>query len=87
MVQRQDRGDSNDVPDAPAPATGRSAPPTWVAMSGVGFEFVAAVLLPGALGWWADRWLQSSPWLMIAGGVLGFVAGLRLLMKSVSRGG
>jgi F0F1-type ATP synthase assembly protein I len=85
MVQRQDRGESKDVPDPGPPASGRNAPPTWVALSSVGFEFVAAVLLPGALGWWADRTLHTSPWLMIVGGVLGFIVGLRLLMKSVTR--
>ena len=63
----------------------RDAPPTWIAMSGIGFEFVAAVLLPGALGWWIDRMAGTTPWLMIVGGVLGFIVGLRLLMRSVNR--
>ena len=39
----------------PAGGPGKAKPPTWVAMSGLGFEFVGAILLPGALGWWIDR--------------------------------
>jgi F0F1-type ATP synthase assembly protein I len=54
-------------------------------MSGLGFEFVGAILLPGALGWWLDRQLETAPWIMLAGGLLGFVAGLRVLMRSVNR--
>ena len=44
------------------------------------------VLLVAVLGWWLDRKLHTSPWLMIVGGVLGFIVGLRLLMKSVTGG-
>jgi F0F1-type ATP synthase assembly protein I len=54
-------------------------------MSSLGFEFLAAILLPGALGWWLDRVLGWQPWLMLAGGLLGFMAGLRLLLKSAKR--
>jgi ATP synthase protein I len=54
-------------------------------MTGLGFEFLAAVILPGALGWWLDRLLGWAPWLMLAGGLLGFVAGLRLLLASANR--
>ena len=64
---------------------GKARPPTWVAMSGLGFEFVGAILLPGALGWWIDRKAGTTPWIMLAGGLLGFVVGLRLLMRSVNR--
>ena len=85
MAERPDEG-SRSQADGNLPATGRRpAPPTWVAMSGLGFEFVAAILLPGALGWWLDRMFGSAPWLMLVLGLLGFVAGLRLLMRSVNR--
>lgn len=53
-------------------------------MATVGFEFLAAVLLPGAIGWWLDRMLGWSPWLMLVGGVLGFIVGLRLLMSAAN---
>jgi ATP synthase protein I len=40
------------------------------------FTIVAAIVVPGFLGHLADRWLHSSPWLMIIGGALGFVSSL-----------
>lgn len=60
-------------------------PATWIGMTSVGFEFLAAILLPGALGWWLDRLLGWAPWLMLVGGLLGFVAGLKLLMSQAKR--
>ena len=63
----------------------KNTAPTWVGMSGLGFEFVAAILLPGALGWWIDRWRGTAPWFMLVLGLIGFVAGLRALMRAVNR--
>ena len=55
------------------------------ATAGVGMEFIATVLLPGALGYWLDRKLGTPPWLMIALGVVGFAIGLyRMLMTAKS---
>ena len=68
----------------PSPSP-KHAAPTWVGMSGLGFEFVGAILLPGALGWFLDRRFGTQPWIMLALGLVGFVAGLRLLMRSVNR--
>ena len=94
MTQRPDEETPPDPHDGAqnAPAQKKTTakapgPPTWVAMSGLGFEFVAAVLLPGAIGWWLDRKAGTTPWLMLAGGLLGFVVGLRLLMNAAKRGG
>lgn len=55
----------------------------WMALSTLGFEFIFAVLIPGAVGWWIDRKLGSTPWVMIAGGLFGFGAGFFLLMRAV----
>jgi F0F1-type ATP synthase assembly protein I len=75
-------GDQRDpAKDRPAPS---SANADWMGMASVGFEFVIAVLVPGAIGWWLDGKFGSRPWIMLAGGVLGFIAGLRILMRSVS---
>ena len=38
-------------------------------------EFVGAVLVGGLLGWKADEWLGTTPWLMIALLGLGIAAG------------
>jgi ATP synthase protein I len=43
--------------------------------------FVGAVGIGGAIGYGLDRWWHTAPWLMIAGGGLGFAAGLRELLR------
>jgi F0F1-type ATP synthase assembly protein I len=40
------------------------------------FTIVGAILLAGFLGYLADKWLHTSPWLMIVGGALGFASSL-----------
>jgi F0F1-type ATP synthase assembly protein I len=40
------------------------------------FTIVGAILLVGFLGYLADKWLHTSPWLMIVGGALGFASTL-----------
>lgn len=75
-----------DGPDRPP--TDREGTSTLVilgSLATIGFEFIAAVLLPGALGWWIDTRLDSAPWLMIMGGVFGFVAGLILMMRAAKQ--
>lgn len=42
-------------------------------------EFISAVLVWTLLGWLADRWLSTTPWLVAAGAVLGFVLGTYLV--------
>jgi F0F1-type ATP synthase assembly protein I len=42
-------------------------------------EFIAAILTWGGLGWLADRWLGTAPWLMGIGVLVGFGAGLYLV--------
>ena len=54
----------------------------WYRMAGVGTEFVAAIGVLGAVGWFLDRWLGSSPWLLITGFGLGFAVGLWLMYKA-----
>jgi F0F1-type ATP synthase assembly protein I len=40
------------------------------------FTIVGAILLAGFLGFLADKWLHTSPWLTIVGGALGFAGTL-----------
>jgi F0F1-type ATP synthase assembly protein I len=79
--------DSRKSPDNPDPARApdKVEPPAWIGMTSLGFEFLAAILLPGALGWWLDRLLGWTPWLMLVGGLVGFAAGLRLLLATANR--
>jgi F0F1-type ATP synthase assembly protein I len=57
----------------------------WYRMAGAGFEFIVAVMLFGGIGWGLDRWLGSSPWLLIVGAGFGFFTGLYILMKMAGR--
>lgn len=58
---------------------------SFYSMAGVGFEFAAAILLLGGVGWWFDKRLDTDPWLMVVGFGLGFVVGLWLLIKAAGR--
>jgi F0F1-type ATP synthase assembly protein I len=40
------------------------------------FTFVGAVAVGGLIGYYLDKWLHTSPWLMVVFGGFGFVAGL-----------
>jgi F0F1-type ATP synthase assembly protein I len=40
------------------------------------FTIVGAIILAGFLGYLADRWLRTWPWLTVVGGGLGFAASL-----------
>lgn len=40
-------------------------------------ELVAAFLVCGFVGWWVDEWIDSRPWAMIAGLLLGGIVGMR----------
>jgi ATP synthase protein I len=45
------------------------------------FTFVGAIVVGGAIGFFLDRWLHTSPWLMLVFGGLGFYAGIREVIR------
>ena len=49
------------------------------------FVIVSAVGVGGVLGYFLDRWLHTSPVLMLVLGGLGFFAGLRDLLSRVKK--
>ncbi|HEX8341338.1 MAG TPA: AtpZ/AtpI family protein [Tepidisphaeraceae bacterium] len=51
------------------------------AVTSLGFEFIATVLLPGGIGYWLDRRYDTSPWFILIGGVFGFAVGLYRMLK------
>lgn len=57
----------------------------WHQMAGIGVEFVAAVGVFTAIGWYADKKLGTGPWLLIAGCGVGFVGGLWNMIKAAQR--
>jgi ATP synthase protein I len=45
----------------------------------------ACLLVGGGLGYLVDRWLGTTPWLMIAGLVLGIIAAFVELFRAAAR--
>jgi F0F1-type ATP synthase assembly protein I len=54
----------------------------WFRMTGLGVEFMVAVALMGAIGWWADGRFDTKPWLTLAGVVVGFAVGLWTVIRA-----
>jgi F0F1-type ATP synthase assembly protein I len=50
-----------------------------------GFTLFALVAGFTGLGWLADRWFQTAPWLLILGIVLGSAAGLYQFVRISSK--
>ncbi len=52
----------------------------------IGTEMLAALIVGGGLGWLADTYLFSSgPWGMVAGLILGAIAGVRNAYRMAQR--
>ena len=45
------------------------------------FTLVGAIAIGVAIGYFADRWLHTRPIIMVVLGALGFVAGLREVLR------
>ena len=68
------------------------APPgeqgTWKALgelSSIGLTLVIATVMGLVGGYYLDRWLGTTPWLLLLGLVLGIAAGFVNLFRSVKR--
>ena len=53
----------------------------------VGLEFALCVVIGALFGRWVDGKAGTTPWLLLLGTVLGFVAGLRGLMRASKKMG
>ncbi len=61
---------------------------TWKALgelSSIGLVLVVATVIGLVGGYYLDRWLGTSPWLLLVGLVLGIAAGFVNLFRSVTR--
>ncbi len=47
------------------------------------WEFVAATGLGTAGGWWLDRRFHTTPWLLVAGSMIGFAAGMTVMFRTM----
>lgn len=79
--------DPSDLDRRLSEAKDRASKPTASAASAesrgwaAGIEFVGCVLVGGLLGYGIDRYAGTAPWAMIGLLLLGFVAGLRSVMR------
>jgi F0F1-type ATP synthase assembly protein I len=80
--------DKNAEP-SPEPSEGKS-PREFGRQSALAMELpftlVGAVIFGGLLGYFADKWLHSSPWLTMILGGLGFFAGVREVIRRLPDG-
>jgi ATP synthase protein I len=51
----------------------------------LGTEMAASVLIGTLLGYLADKWLGTRPWILIIGFVFGAAAGFRSIYRFVAR--
>ena len=70
-----DKPDRNDSPNPSLRKVQSTSTQLSSAME-LPFTFVAAVAVGGLIGYFLDRWLHTSPWLMVVFGGLGFAGGI-----------
>lgn len=59
-------------------------PQSYMKYAGLGFEFLACVLLFMGLGYGLDKWMETEkPWFLLGFLVFGCIAGIYLLIKRV----
>jgi ATP synthase protein I len=80
--------ESNDKPDpdvSPAENRARSFSQQSAMAMELPFIFVGCIVVGGAIGYFLDAWLHTKPALMLVFGVLGFIAGLRDILRRLSK--
>jgi ATP synthase protein I len=81
LGERLDEKSASRPPEAaPPPPSDTSAMARGLRLS---TELVAGVVVGGVIGWLLDRWLGITPWGFILFVLLGFVAGMLSLMRSL----
>lgn len=56
-------------------------------LSSLGITFAASIAIGAAIGIALDRWLETSPWLMVLFFIFGVAAGFTNLLKDLKRWG
>jgi ATP synthase protein I len=81
---------TEDPDSSPSPAP-RKRPDNSASQSASALELpivmVSAIVVGGVFGYFLDRWLHTKPWLMLLLGGVGFYAGVRDVLRRVSRDG
>jgi ATP synthase protein I len=75
-----------DVSKLVAPATGlQRSLQNAGSFAAASYTLIGAIVLLGGLGYFADGWFGTSPWLLIVGLLLGIVVGFYELARVVWR--
>jgi F0F1-type ATP synthase assembly protein I len=80
--------ESNDKPAPETPLAGRKTKnfsQQFAIAIELPFILVGTILVGGAIGYFLDAWLHTMPALMIVFGTLGFVAGLRDILRRLPK--
>jgi F0F1-type ATP synthase assembly protein I len=81
--------ESNDKPDpeiSPAAKQVKSASQQYAMAMELPFILVGCIVVGGAIGYFLDSWLHTKPALMLVFGALGFVGGLRDVLRRLAKG-
>ena len=55
--------------------------------STVGMALVSGILVGGAMGYFLDKWLGTSPWLLFIFLIFGFIAGVKNALHYLKKAG
>jgi F0F1-type ATP synthase assembly protein I len=84
-----DNSDNNPKPVSPESASLKKAR-DLTNQSTLAFEmpftFVGAVAVGGLIGFYLDKWLHTTPWLLVVFGIFGFVAGILEIARRLGPG-
>jgi len=80
--QRFDRGQQGERSTGGGSAAPGGSP---ASLAGVGFQFVASILLFLFIGKWLDEKLGTEPWLLIVGVFIGAAGGFYSMFRQVTR--
>jgi F0F1-type ATP synthase assembly protein I len=76
-------------PRQPEPAPKAGELREFGSYAGLGLQFAMTMAVLGGLGWWLDGKLSTTPWLLVAGVLIGAIGGFIRIVRAVppARGG
>lgn len=67
------------------PERGRGWTSDLMRFAGLGIQLALHMVVLGTAGWFLDRWLDTAPWFLIGGALLGAVSGMWAVVRAVAR--
>jgi ATP synthase protein I len=65
--------------------TGNNEQKNGLLLSSLGIHLALSVAAGTTLGYFADRWLNTGPWLLVTGFALGIIAGFTEIFRQVRK--